>query len=953
VVKLPPKATAVLWCLVTQAGQVVTKATLLDTVWAETAVSEGVLSVCMRDLRRALGDDPQQPRYIETVHTRGYRFIAPVESLREPPPAPESAPAPPLPAALAPAGLVGREAEVAQVQACLEQARRGQRQVLFVTGEAGIGKTTLVDACVQAVEAQDGRVGWGQCVDAYGPGTGYLPVLEALGRLCRGPAGPTVLAQLHQWAPTWLAQLAGVLPEAEQARLLRRTLGTTCERRLRELAAALEALTQTHLLVVVLEDLHWSDPSTVDVLTMLARRREPARLLIIGTYRPVELILRAHPLKLAKAELHLHGQCVELALDCLPAPAVAAYVAQHFPAPVAQSIAPVLYQRTAGHPLFMVHLATYLAQHTALERGTGPALMAQVAAVAEAIPPGVQQLIELQLGQWPEDVQRMLEMASVAGSEFAVASVAAGAQMPPERLEERCETLAHQGWFLEACGLAAWPDGTVSGQYRFRHALYQQVLYRRLAAVQRVQGHRRIGARLEAGYGTRAAEMAAVLAGHFARGQDPERAIIYHGQAGQQALDRSAYQEAIGHVTTALALLATLPETPARAQQELDLQMALGPALRATRGYGAPEVEQTYRRADTLSQQLGETAQRFWVLLGLQSVYLNRAEYHTTRALAAQLLQLAQPQPDPCFPLLAHYTMGNTLFYLGQFVASRRHFVQAMRYYDPHQHRALAVVTGEEPGVRCQSRGILPLLVLGYPDQALQEIQQALALSAKQEHPYSVALCRYYAVRLHQFRREVQATAEQAEQLIAFCTAQGFAHYRAQGVILRGWAVAAQGQPEAGIAQMREGLAAYQATQGQTGRPHLLALLAEAYQAMRQPQEALRLLAEALTISDHTAERWWAAELHRLRGELLWQAAPSHPPSEVETCLLQALDIARHQQAKALELRATMSVSRLWQQQGKHAAARQQLAAIYGWFTEGFDTVDLQEAKALLDALGT
>jgi predicted ATPase len=242
-------------------------------------------------------------------------------------------------------------------------------------------------------------------------------------------------------------------------------------------------------------------------------------------------------------------------------------------------------------------------------------------------------------------------------------------------------------------------------------------------------------------------------------------------------------------------------------------------------------------------------------------------------------------------------------------------------------------------------------MLLGYPDQALQEIQQAFTLSSQQEHPYSVALCLYYAVRLHQFRREVQATYEQAERLITFCTAQGFAHYLAQGMILRGWAVAEQGQPEAGIAQMFEGLSAYQATRGQTGRPHLLALLAEAYQTMRQTKQALRRIAEALAILDHTAECWWAAEIHRLKGELLLQADNRHQRSAAEASLLQALDIARRQQAKALELRATMSLSRLWQQQGKHIEARQQLVGIYDWFTEGFETADLQEARGLLEEL--
>jgi predicted ATPase len=413
--------------------------------------------------------------------------------------------------------------------------------MLFVAGEAGIGKTALVEAGLAECAAHETVwVGWGQCVESYGAETGYLPLLEALGRLCRGPAGSTALEVLRQWAPSWLAQLTGVLAPAEQARLQRRTQATTRARMLCELAEALEALTPVHPVVVVLEDLHWSDPSTVDVLTMVARRREAARLLVLRTYRPAELILRAHPLRQATAELRQHGQCCELLLGYLSEAAVAAHVARHFPAPLVQAMAPVLYQRTAGQPLFMIHMAEYLAQHTGLETSPGPALAARLASVAEAIPPGVQQLIELQLGQLDDEAQRLLEMASVAGVEFASASVAAGLHTPLQLVEEGCAALAQWGAFLEAWGLAAWPDGTVSGQYRFRHALYPQVLYRRLATARRVEGHRRIGARLEAAYGLQAVQMAAELAMHFERGHDAERAMRYRQQAADTALGRYA-----------------------------------------------------------------------------------------------------------------------------------------------------------------------------------------------------------------------------------------------------------------------------------------------------------------------------------------------------------------------------------------------------------------------------
>ena len=756
VVRLPPKAAAVLWCLATQAGQVVTRETLHNTVWAETVVSDAVLTVCIREVRRALGDDPQQPRYIETVHRRGYRFVAPVEWLAPSLPGSRTMPPQDVSTLLQAARLVGREAEVAQVQAYLERASGGQRQVLFVTGEAGMGKTALVEACVTALAARKTAwIGWGQCVEHYGPGTGYLPVLEALSRLCRGPAGPTVLGQLRQWAPSWLAQLTGVLPPADQARLQRRTLGATRERMLRELAEALEALTAAHLLVLVLEDLHWSDPSTVEVLTLLARRREMARLVVLGTYRPAELILRAHPLKQAKAELQLHGHCAELILSYLPETAVAAYAAQHFSTSAAEAIAPVLYRRTAGHPLFMVHVTDYLAQQEGLKAGTGEELATWVAAVVDAIPIGVQQLIELQLGRLREDEQRVLEMASVAGPEFAVASVGAGVPLSTARLEALCEALVQRAPFVEACGLAIWPDGTVSGQYRFRHALYQQVLYRRLAEARRVQGHRCIGSRLEAAYGARAAEIAAELAVHFERGHDAARAVRYMHQASDTALGRYAYQEAIDHLRHGLDLLTALPETPARTQQEIELQIALGPALMVTKGYAAPEVEHAYLRARELCEQIGDISQFFSALRGMWQFYHNQGALQTARELGEQLYRLARCQHDSTLHLLAHAALGTTVFFLGEFALARTYLEQGIALDDPVGRRDLAVRYGIAPGVQCRAVLAQALWRLGYPDQALRQSHEACTEARELVHPPSLAFALYYATRLHIHRREV------------------------------------------------------------------------------------------------------------------------------------------------------------------------------------------------------
>jgi predicted ATPase/DNA-binding winged helix-turn-helix (wHTH) protein len=950
VLHLPPKALAVLWCLASQAGQVVTKEALLDTVWADTVVSEGVLTACIRDLRRALDDDARQPRYIETVHRRGYRFVAPVEDSTSPLLALPAVTSPDVAPVHATVELVGRDAEMAQLHAVLERARGGQRQTLFVTGEPGIGKTALVEACFEALAAPDAaRIGWGQCVEHYGPGAAYLPVLEALGRLCRGPAGPTIIGHLRQWAPAWLAQLSGVLPPAEREQLQRQARRPSRERMLRELVEALEALTREQLLVLVLEDLHWSDTSTVEVLTMLARRRELARLLVLGTYRPAELILRAHPLKQAKAELQLHGHCAELVLGPLPQEAVAAYVAQHFPAPVAAAIAPAVYQHTDGHPLFMAQVAAYLAPQVGLDSCIDEAVATPVAQALEAIPSGVQQLIELQLERLRPDEQQVLAMASVIGVEFAVASVAAGLQVSPEGPEAVCETLARQGPFLEACGLAVWPDGTLSGRYRFRHALYQAVLYRRLAEVQRVQGHQRIGARLETGYGARAGEIAVELAVHFERGRDPERALTYHTQAGTYALTRFAYQEAIMHLTTGLVLLETLPATQARTHQELVLLVALGPALIVTKGQASADVERVYTRAYDLSQHDSDPPQLFSILRGLWMFYAASGQFQTASELGKQLFAEAQHAHDPVLLLEAHRVLAPTCFFLGELAAAREHAERGMALYVSHQHDTLALHYGQNSGVACLAFAAWALWHLGYPDQALRRSYEALALARRVSHPHSLALAHYFTAAVHQFRREVQAVQTQATAAHALSTTHGFAWYAATSAVQQGWVLAVQGQGEAGLTRMIQGLGDYEITGAALHRTYFGALLAEAQARVGQVRAGLRTLTDAFKAVHNTGERVHEAELYRFKGELL--LARRDAQDDAEACFLQALTVARGQSATSWELRAAMSLARLWQRQGKRQEARGLLTAVYDRFTEGFGTSDLQEARALLDDL--
>jgi predicted ATPase len=338
------------------------------------------------------------------------------------------------------------------------------------------------------------------------------------------------------------------------------------------------------------------------------------------------------------------------------------------------------------------------------------------------------------------------------------------------------------------------------------------------------------------------------------------------------------------------------------------------------------------------------------VLYGQWLFYLVRAQLQTARQLSEQLLILAQRAQDTTLLLEAHRALGTSLFYLGELAPARTHLEQAMTLYDPQQHRSLAFHAGQDPGVVCRGFAAWALGLLGYPDQALQRSDDTRVLAQERAHPFTLAYALDFATRIHQLRREGQLTHQWAEALLTLSREQGFTQRLATGTILWGWALAAQGQTAEGIAQMRQGLAAFRATGAELARPYYLALLAEAYEEAGQAEEGLTALAEALAAAHTTGERFCEAELARLTGEsLLAQSAEHH--AAVETWFQQALDIARRQQAKSLELRTAMSLSRLWQRQGKCKEAHDLLAPIFGWFTEGFDTADLQEAQALLEEL--
>src|SRR5262245_37757127 len=464
-IKLRPKAFAVFEYLVGHSGRLVTKEELLNAVWPGTFVGEAVLKVAIREIREALDDDPASPRFIETAHRRGYRFIGQIGESRKM----HAVSGSPL-RAVDSQRFVGRDEALLRLQAWLQKALRGERQIVFVTGEAGIGKTALVDTFARSITSNRSiRIGRGQCLEQYGTSEAYMPVLEAIGRLCRDQGQVVDVMRAH--APMWLLQMPSLVSASDRELLSRGVAGATRERMLREMAEALEALTTDAPLVLILEDLHWSDYSTLDLISYLAKQRQAAQLMLIGTYRLVELILSGHPLKAVKQELLAKQQCEELPLEYLSEAALAKYLSVRFPDNrFPAELAGLIHERTEGNPLFMVNAVDYLvAEGLIVQHGHRWDLVVGIEEVEVGVPDSIKHMIEKQVDHLDAEEQRTLEVASVAGTEFSTLVVAAGLGKDPMAVEARCDQLARQRQFIQDCGVQELPSGEAVSRYGFIH----------------------------------------------------------------------------------------------------------------------------------------------------------------------------------------------------------------------------------------------------------------------------------------------------------------------------------------------------------------------------------------------------------------------------------------------------------------------------------------------------
>jgi predicted ATPase/DNA-binding winged helix-turn-helix (wHTH) protein len=919
-IKIRPKAFAVLNYLLNRSGQLVTKEELLNAVWPETFVGDAVLKVTVRQLREALDDDPKSPRFIETSHRRGYRFIGEIATKKQEPPKQQYIPDDsPSGTFLSGAfsiysGVVGREQALGTLQRRLRRTMRGQRQVVFVTGEAGIGKTALVDAFARTIP-RDGniRVGRGQCLEQYGTGEAYLPVLEAIGRLCRTEQKVANIVRTH--APMWLLQMPSLLSPADREVLSKEVSGATRERMLREMGEALDALTAEVPLVLILEDLHWSDYSTLDLISYLATQRERAHLLVIGTYRDAELTASGHPLRAVKQGLMAKQLCREIPLEYLNETAVSDYLTVMFPGNrFPPGLAELIHHRTDGNPLFMVNSVNYLLENKLIVlRDSTWELGVDITNIEVGVPDNIKQMIERHVDHLGLETQRTLEAASVAGLEFSTPALAAGLEEDPRVVEARCNELARQGQYIKECGAQELPNGEVVTRFGFVHALYQNVLYERLPVGRRVRIHRLIAERGEEVYGKRAVEISAELAMHFERGRDYTHAAHYFKEGANNAIRRFAYQEAVHLARRGIELIEKLPETRETLNEALCLHLTLGVPLIAIEGYASPNVGSVYMRARELYEQLGDSPDVSEVFWGLWTFHTLSAELETARQLAEKFLELGERLPYAGITLRAHWALEITSMHLGNFELALEHFEKALALYKPEEHRDDSFLYALNPGVAMPCFAAWALWCLGRSDEAVKQIDDALSLARELGEPQGLAHAYFFAAGLYHLRQDTLMAQQYAEAAIEVSAQHGLVMYQAMASAMHGWTLIEQGLEREAIDQIREAIAAIDATSTSLVRPHFLALLAWALSKDNQTDEALRVLNEAIAMGLNKGERYYEAEIYRLKGELLL----GRDDTEAEQCFKTSLEIAKSQKAKAWQLRTEMSLARLAIRQNK------------------------------------
>ncbi len=899
-----------------------------------------------------------------------------------------------------PDNFVGREGEMARLESHLVGALNGSGRIVLISGEAGYGKTTLMTEFARhALERYPNLiVAGGNCEALVGAGTPYLPFRDILAQLTCDveTSGHSSLFSRDQARRLW-----SLLPHAVQAlidhgpslvhvflsgeRLRQRILahpiaadrcraqldglvqgavqsqGVSQRRLFEEYVQFLRVLAKRQPLLLLLDDLQWIDRASATLLLYTVSRLAGSRILLLGSYRRSEVdagILSSGPgeegeihaltpllqelgrrygdaeVELGQSTPQMGRAFIDALLDCEPNA-------------LAESFRAELFQRTRGHPLFTVELLHDMQEREDLVQDGRGRWVQRDAIDWETLPARMEAVISRRIGRLPPILQEALKIASVEGETFAAEVAAHILGISGWEMVQLLSGIAGRQHRLVTAQGHQRLSGQLLSRYRFVHIVFQSYLYSNLDSTERVYLHEAVGNALEQLAAEQTEPVAEQLAYHFQAAGLTAKAIEYLHQAGRRAIALSAHQEAISHLTRALALLAEQPNTLERARQELDLLTDLGISYKITKGFAAAEVEWVYRRARLLCAPVGDPLSWACVFWGYHGVYSVRGEIEAGYHSAQECLALIRD--DPILLVTGHCLAGASLIHMGRLRAAQSHLEQAWGAYSPQQHNTYTLLIGFDVGVFTLVHLAHVTGYLGYPDRALRLAQESVELAQALAHPFSQVAALSYLSILHQLLGNWQAVQTTAGNARRLCIEHDVPYYLAWNNFMQGWALSEQGSVGQGIEQMEQSLADFQAVRAGLRRPYYLGLLAKTYGKVGRIEDGLGLTEAALTQARRQAQLTYTPDLHRVRGELLRQAGA--PAQEVEACLRQGVEIAQQQEAKLLELRAATSLARLYQEQGDRDAARHVLAAPVDWFSEGFDLADLQTARSLLAAL--
>jgi DNA-binding winged helix-turn-helix (wHTH) protein/tetratricopeptide (TPR) repeat protein len=929
-VALPPKAFAVLCALARQPGKLTKKEDLLDAVWGHRHVSESVLKTTISQVRTALSDPAAKPRYIETASRRGYRFIGVVLGA----PAPTrvaAATSPQISVEVKPATpeprppMIGRAAPLAKLHAAWRSVVNGSRSAFWIAGDAGVGKTTLVEQFIR--ELPGVIVIRGQCVEQYGSGEPYLPVLEALSSLCRNH--PEVADLMRACAPTWLVQLPWLMSEAERATLYRELSGANQERKVREISELMGRFTAQHPVLVLTEDLHWSDTATLRLIDHFARRTTPARIMWLGTYRLMQVIAESHPLKELRQELRLHRLCEEVILDPFSEVEVAEYLQNRMPdAGIQEAFIHKLHDHTGGLPLFIANVVDDLA--------------AGSQSTAWTVPESLAGAIEKHIARLTPETQRLLEAASFCGVEFRATTLGAVLGQELQSITAQCDDLAQRQYWLQHVAIVELPDGTLDAHYAFRHALYRHVFYQRQGVSTRVQMHRRVAAALERGRSTGIVVTAAELASQHEAGLAHAAALRYYVEAARGAFSHFAPREAIDITSHALSLLPRCPEGTERLELEFSLVSVRGLACSQQYGLVSSEGEIAYKRALDLCDILPLTAARAQVLGGLAWMYYSRAQYDDALKLSQKMEFLSLTHDDPVLVIASCCLLGVINTMRGNYVEARRYLERGLAACEALGDKIPPTAFVADPVIVLQVNSAIPLMHMGYIDQARAQMDAAVMRGRESGQLMGRTIALWCAAMFEMRMQRPERVAEHAQALRKLVDDHAIGQAQGPSRWISGWAEAYLGSPHEGLRLILEGFEFNQRAGMVSGGSEVLGYAVEALVLAHDWDGAQAQLDKARDLGRRYGERILYMYHHMLQSRIdIGRGDVAAARRSLESGVAEA----REQGSLWMQMRLILLKCAL-----PDASKRDlvELKAVYDQLSEGFSTVLVSRARELI-----